>query len=315
MSAAQRAAVFIVASTIASGIVASESRAQGFFQSLFGFGGQSSPTPHARPAPPSSAPDFRYRENVGPTSRPPLGQERPTAKSGKFRTMCVRLCDGYYFPISASVSRNDFYRDANACRNRCGAEARLFYHASSSGDATSMTDLTGRAYSLLPNAFRYRKQLVSGCRCRPEPWELTELARHQRYAIEAARDPVSSPGNEAEPPAEPPQLASIDDAMPASEPGPQAPPQDEPVRPVSESTAPKKYVGDAAKPSKVPETAIARRRSSRKHVVEAAHPADAPPRVTRPKTRTRLPQAARGPIPQPAWGLGAGTPRLRWPGD
>jgi hypothetical protein len=315
MSAAQRAAILVVASAIASGLVAFESQAQGLFQSLFGFGGQSAPAPYARPAPRSTAPDFRYRENVGPRSQAPAEEKRPAPKSGKFRTMCVRLCDGYYFPISASVSRNDFYRDANACRNRCGAEARLFYHASSSGNATAMTDLNGRAYSLLPNAFRYRKQLVSGCKCRPEPWELTERARHQRYAVEAARDPVPSPGNEAAPPTEPHQLASIEDAMPASEPDPQASPQDEPVRPVSESTAPKKYVGDAAKPSKVPETAIARRRPNRKHVVEAAQPADVPPRTARPKTGARPSRAARGPVPQPAWGLGAGTPRLRWPGD
>ena len=45
-----------------------------------------------------------------------------------------------------------------------------------------MVDLTGMAYSALPNAFRYRKALVPECRCRPQPWSEAELQRHREYA-------------------------------------------------------------------------------------------------------------------------------------
>ena len=45
-----------------------------------------------------------------------------------------------------------------------------------------MVDLTGMAYSTLPNAFKYRKTLVEGCRCRPQPWSEAELQRHRAYA-------------------------------------------------------------------------------------------------------------------------------------
>ena len=54
-----------------------------------------------------------------------------------------------------------------------------------------MTDLSGRAYGRLPQAFQYRKELVAGCACKPEPWSEAELARHEAYAMieaEAAKE-------------------------------------------------------------------------------------------------------------------------------
>ncbi len=103
------------------------------------------------------------------------------------------MCDGYYFPISASVPRRQFHRDASQCRSQCGTEARLFYHSSSSGDAAAMIDVTGRAYAKLPNAFRYRKTLVDGCKCKPEPWAESELDRHQGYAMAEAAKSSTAP--------------------------------------------------------------------------------------------------------------------------
>ena len=60
--------------------------------------------------------------------------------------------------------------------------------------STRMVDLTGLAYSALPNAFRYRKTLVPECRCRPQPWSEAELQRHRDYAagksvVAATRQP------------------------------------------------------------------------------------------------------------------------------
>ncbi|KAB2920104.1 MAG: DUF2865 domain-containing protein [Hyphomicrobiaceae bacterium] len=108
----------------------------------------------------------------------------PYAHSGTYRTLCVRLCDGYYFPISFATSRGGLADDADKCSASCGSQARLFYYPNPGGDIETMTDLTGMAYSELPNAFKYRKTLVGGCQCRPEPWSEAELTRHRRYAQE-----------------------------------------------------------------------------------------------------------------------------------
>jgi hypothetical protein len=96
----------------------------------------------------------------------------------------VRLCDGFYWPISFGVSRAQFGRDAQVCQSSCGSDARLFYQPTN-GSAETMVDLSGRSYSQIPNAFRYRKALVPNCTCKPAPWSEAELARHQNYAVEA----------------------------------------------------------------------------------------------------------------------------------
>ena len=62
-----------------------------------------------------------------------------------------------------------------------------------------MVDLTGIAYSALPNAFRYRKTLVPECRCRPQPWSDAELQRHRAYA--EGRPVAADAGSPAPPPA------------------------------------------------------------------------------------------------------------------
>ncbi len=40
-----------------------------------------------------------------------------------YRTVCVRLCDGYFFPVSYSTLPNYFDRDAEACESKCAAPA------------------------------------------------------------------------------------------------------------------------------------------------------------------------------------------------
>ncbi|RTL66072.1 MAG: DUF2865 domain-containing protein [Hyphomicrobiales bacterium] len=102
-----------------------------------------------------------------------------------YRTICVRLCDGYYFPISTVAPRTRLEADAAQCTASCSSEARLFFHLNPGGDVASARDFTGLHYESLSNAFRYLKQAVDGCRCRPEPWSSTEVQRHQRYAAQS----------------------------------------------------------------------------------------------------------------------------------
>jgi Protein of unknown function (DUF2865) len=92
---------------------------------------------------------------------------RPGA-AATYRTLCVRLCDGFYFPISFAVPESGLGRDAEQCQASCGPEVRLFYHPNPGGSVASMADLSGQVYSALPTAFTYRKTLVAGCSCRPQ---------------------------------------------------------------------------------------------------------------------------------------------------
>jgi hypothetical protein len=75
-------------------------------------------------------------------------------------TVCVRTCDGGFFPIRSNATSFDFARDASTCQQMCpGIETELFYHDVSSGETESMTSAsTGAPYSAMPNAFAYKNR-------------------------------------------------------------------------------------------------------------------------------------------------------------
>ncbi len=168
--------------------------AQSFFQTLFGWAGPkpSGPAPVLRGIPPgrqavpNAVPGFQggaFRQYV------PSPRQATAPAGGKYTTMCVRMCDGFYFPISHSTSRGGFSRDAAACQDRCAnVEARLFYRPASSSEMKDAVDLTGRVYGRLPIAFKHRKTYVKGCTCRPAPWSAAERVRHRSYAVAAGVD-------------------------------------------------------------------------------------------------------------------------------
>jgi hypothetical protein len=89
------------------------------------------------------------------------------APSGTYHTVCVRACDGFYFPISYSTVPSRFSDDAHACQRLCpAAEAELYSFHNPGEDMQQAMSISGQAYTALPNAFRYRKEIVAGCSCR-----------------------------------------------------------------------------------------------------------------------------------------------------
>jgi hypothetical protein len=134
----------------------------------------------------------------GPSARRPYrndGDDRPFDADDDddarhtmrtFRTVCVRLCDGYYFPVSFAVGADRLEHDSRVCESRCGAQGRLFVHDNPGGTADDLHDLTGRPYRQLRTAFLYRTQYIASCTCQPHPWEQVSLDRHRAYALAAA---------------------------------------------------------------------------------------------------------------------------------
>lgn len=94
---------------------------------------------------------------------------KPT-RSGVYRTLCVRLCDGYYFPVKAATSSATFDDDEETCRSSCSSPARLYYYVTDTGTPEEMIDTSGRLYSELPTAFAYRTSYDAACTCRANPW-------------------------------------------------------------------------------------------------------------------------------------------------
>ncbi len=122
-------------------------RQRNFFETLFGLPAQEEPDAALAP----------NGDVLAPTEEP---------KSSYYRTVCVRTCDGYYFPISNGASPQRFQADEERCRRLCPAtEAQLFAYPTS-GSIKNASSVSGQPYMSLPNALRYRKEFVPSCSCR-----------------------------------------------------------------------------------------------------------------------------------------------------
>jgi hypothetical protein len=146
-------------------------KAQSIFETLFGFGASAPKVERASP------------KRIRVHSLPAVGDgyQRDPAYGGDFKTVCVRTCDGYYWPVSTSVTSARFETDAKRCDQSCLGEAKLYYQHKDSDDPLTLTGLDGTPYTALKSAFLYRKTLINGCGCRPAPWSNAEVARHQTY--------------------------------------------------------------------------------------------------------------------------------------
>ena len=84
--------------------------------------------------------------------------------AGGTRTLCVRLCDGYYFPIEFDAASSRFSTDAAACQSMYAqdGQAELFVQANSD-DVANATSLSGQRYGDQPYAFAYRQDYTPAC--------------------------------------------------------------------------------------------------------------------------------------------------------
>ena len=149
------------AAVLAVVVLAPSARAQDFFSNFFrGFG--------RSPAPSSSFGDFQQSE---PRQR----------YGGGGQAYCVRTCDGRYFPIAGTDKESRVAACSSLCPN---ADTELIYGSPIDNAATE----NGKPYSKLPNAFKYRNELVAGCTCNGK--DPVGLAR-----VEAEKDPTLRSGD------------------------------------------------------------------------------------------------------------------------
>lgn len=109
--------------------------------------------------------------------------------NARFRTLCVRTCDGYYFPISYSASPMSFDSDSARCNAMCpGARVQLYFHRTQGQDSEDMVSVADQMpYTALPNAFKYRDRRVGAagqCGCdAPSPPTQTQSKSHPESSI------------------------------------------------------------------------------------------------------------------------------------
>jgi hypothetical protein len=115
------------------------------------------------------------------------GQHARYQDHNTYRTVCVRLCDGYFWPISFSADSTTIASDRKQCEQSCAAPARLYISKDINVPLEDMRDEGGRYYRDLNKAFVYRSAYLPNCKCKPHPWEEEARARHEQYAKQASR--------------------------------------------------------------------------------------------------------------------------------
>jgi Protein of unknown function (DUF2865) len=99
------------------------------------------------------------------TSSPPLGDLGPP--SGTYRTVCVRTCDGGYFPVSFATVPARFPDDERTCKALCPAtDAALYAYRNPGEDINQAVSVNGQPYTALPNAFHFRTEFNPSCACK-----------------------------------------------------------------------------------------------------------------------------------------------------
>jgi hypothetical protein len=110
--------------------------------------------------------DNLFGNNNSSSLPPPPGADFGP-QSGTFRTVCVRTCDGGYFPISFATVPARFPDDEKTCKALCPAtEANLYAYRNPGEDINSAVSINGQPYSQSPNAFRFRQEFNPSCACK-----------------------------------------------------------------------------------------------------------------------------------------------------
>ena len=136
------------AALVSVSVLAPAAQAQDFFSQLFGGFARPRHQPYIQ---------MPFGNDDGQVYAP-RGDGRVRYGGDGGRAFCVRTCDGRYFPVTAS----DNASRAASCNSFCPASETKVFYGSSIDDATAEN---GKSYSELPNAFRYRNELVGGCTC------------------------------------------------------------------------------------------------------------------------------------------------------
>ena len=174
---------------------------------------------------------------------------------GTFRTVCVRTCDGFYFPISYSTSPDRFRDDEQTCQRMCPAsEVSLYTYHNPGEEMTQAVSLNGRPYTELPTAFQYRKAMSPACSCRRpgESWAQAlkaigpddtvapgDVVVTEQNAKQLSQPRIGADGKPIRPdPRVPASAATPASPPPAAEPPPEADPAKRTVRTVGPTFIP-----------------------------------------------------------------------------
>lgn len=258
----------------------------GFLEGLFG--GQQAPEPI-------------------PQEPEPGEQAAESGFTGSYKTLCVRKCDGFYYPMGSAVTQANFAGQADLCHAACpGADAELFIQQPN-GDVASAVTVDGTPYSSLPNAFRYRQVYDATCACRNKGQSWSEALAEAEKMLAGRSTDVTVTEEKALELSRAPQggLATAPNAAPGA--GGQAPRL--PAAPSAQVQGVNPAAVQGLNPASLPQSAPAPATAAKKKPQAApSTAASSPPPAPAPVASTGSPSAPASAIPtasQESSGIGS----------
>jgi len=99
----------------------------------------------------------------------PLNPDQPVdnteAEAGS-KAVCVRACDGAFFPVSYSASQGRLGGLEDMCRALCPNADVSLYTYPPSGQIEQAVSINGAKYMDMPNALKYRQSVDPTCSCK-----------------------------------------------------------------------------------------------------------------------------------------------------
>jgi len=165
----------------------------------------SAPTALERPARPQRTfVEGSWRKEARRETRPKRKLAMTVAWAGGGYTVCVRACDGAFFPVSyfGAAGRSDTLEQV--CRSLCPNADVALYSFPFGGTIDEAVSSTGEPYAHLPNADKFEQSYDPSCSCRARGQSWAEAladaeAKYGRHShdilvtVEDASRPVVDP--------------------------------------------------------------------------------------------------------------------------
>ena len=157
---------------------------RGFFESIFGSGQTQPPPP---PPPAAVATPDGHSDDDGPRAH------------GGAQAVCVRTCDGGFFPLSISA-RHSASDLTEMCQALCPGTETAVYTRNPDSEIKTAVGLDGKPYMDLQNALHFQKSVTPSCSCRPAGKSWAETLANAEQVLDNTRkgDIMVTPEKSAE---------------------------------------------------------------------------------------------------------------------
>jgi Protein of unknown function (DUF2865) len=138
---------------------------RGFFEEMFGL------APRREAGAPPDPPPLNRTPSIREQPEDPLneteGSEQNDNHIGGALAICVRQCDGGFFPVSYSARRANLDELTTLCKALCPNAEVALYTKSLWGELDAAVSISGESYGDHPNALKFQKTRVPACGCKP----------------------------------------------------------------------------------------------------------------------------------------------------